>query len=678
MNVIGVIKDAVTGYSLGNVTRHASTIRETVVGNGYGLLAPGMFNSITSETVVGDGYGTILNTYIVTSEVVSGNRLGLNIKPQFGVTFIEVVGRDSSYKFVSTFKEVVGSFPNESSAIIWWAQVGREIIAQRRNAVPIPSRVWSTTPVATLVEVVAQRRVRPRPISMHTLLTARQVAVVKRGVPAPDDVLSPMRATLVREIALMSRSIAYVPVSGLAASALRQVSVLRRVTPAPSTRRGPIMAISERQIVLVSKRDVSSRAITTVEIVLLAKVNTAFTAPTRYAAMVEVAVQHRVMPVVRSSIDTAALRQVLLAARQVAPIVSSTTLASYVSVAVLGRVLPIHRSFTTVGGYVQVALRKRAVIRYWSPLLVSTTRQIALLDRIPGPLPPTPLYVEAVTSLAVQRRIVLPPASISEWYTKTAAQISLAKVARVKPEGDARVRTVRVQYLLAANYPPPDEVLGPDKGILITQEVQISVQRRIVEPPAGVNTSRIVRNLAEQAVVVEAYPPPSWSMSEALVAGVAQQAVVPQVYSDPTVVASDALVASFAQQVAAVDQYPDPLLADSMLTVTSFHQPVMIEDDNYGDPLIVLSDVDVFNVGQNAAVGDDSYADPGIASSEVFALAVASPVASADTSYPAPDVAMSEIIALALAEAVVMVDKSLYGVPKRTDRRRPVVSVSIT
>lgn len=677
MNVIGVIKDVATGYSLGNVTRHASTIHETVVGNGYGLLAPGMYNSITSEVVTGEGYGTILKTYIVTSEVVSGNSLGLNIKPQFATAFIEVVGRDSSYKFVSTVREVVGSFPNESSTIIWWAQTGREIVAQRRNTLPIPSRVWSTTPVATLVQIAAQRRVRPGPISMHTLLTARQVAVVNRGVPAPADVLSPMRATLVREIALVSRTIAYVPVSGLAASLARQVAVMRRVTPPPSSRRSSINAISERQIVLVSKRDVSSRAVTTVEIVLLAKVSQAFTAPTRYAAMVELAVQKRVMPTVRSSVNAAVLRQVLLLAREIEAVTSPTRVGSYVSVAVQGRVLPFHRSFTTVGSYVQVALRKRAVIRYWSPLLVSTVRQITLLDRIPGPLPPTPMYVEQVMSVAVQHRAALPPSSISEWYTKTAAQITLAKVSRVKPESAAMVRTLRVQYLLAANYPPPDEVLGPDKGILITQQVQISVLRRAVDPPAGVNTSRIVRNLGEQVVVVESYPAPSGAMSDALAFGVAQQAVLPQAYDDPTLVASDALVAGVAQQVVSVDSYPDPLLADSMLTVTELYQPVLIEDA-FADPTIVLSDVDVFTVVQNAAVGDDFYPNPTLPTSEVKSFAVASPVAILDVSYPDPSLAMSEAAIQAVGQLVVAVDKSLYGVPKRTDRRRPVVSVSIT
>lgn len=670
-----VIRDAITGQQVGSLAKYGGTIREAVTGFGVGTASPLVTISHIRDAVTGQSVGSHMSTLNISREVATGSRVGLALFPEMMTSVREVLGRDTSYKFQANMREVLISSTNEWVTIAWEARSTKEIVNQRRATMRTPPNVWSFTPVPSYVQVVPQRRVRVKPISMHQLYAATSLALQERGALAPPGVLSMTRLGAYKQVVLQSRSIPYTPASGNFVPALKQVALQHRVVPAQT--RSSISAKTEQQIVALSRRDNSRYAKTLVEIVLLEKA-VIFSAPTPYAGLFELLAQRRVNPTWHSVSTVSTVGQVALQERAAEIPLSVTAVPSYNQVLAQHRDLPWWHSTTELAGQQQIALQRHDVVRYYSDMFVSALRQVVLSHFVPGPQPPTAMYVQPYRMLVAQDRgFVEPPSRVSWWYTPAVVQVAAQSNAQPAPISAMDVGSLRVQYILAAKYPPPDEVMGPENGAIIPVLYEVAVQHRVVEAPHAVNASRFVLNLGEQVLLGDEFPDPDLPASSATVGQVIEQGVLGAAYADPALPQSDVTALSVATVGVLGDVYPDPRLAQSTVAVSALSELAVL-GAAYPDPLLPSSDLTATSVAGVAVLGDASFPDPTLPQSEVQTTSVASSVALGDTSYPPPSDAMSTLDALSIGELVVIVDRSLYGIPKRTDRRRPIVSVSIT
>lgn len=675
IKLITTTKEALVGEQSGAYLDSYVTIKEALVGDYVAYAGPGALVTVQKETVAGRSTGALSAQPVTTKEVAAGQSVGIDLMPSFTTTVKEIIGRETSYKFFAQSKESLGALPDDWVSIPRAYAVMRQLAGQKRPMMKTPPNVWSFTPVPSYVQVVPQRRVRVKPISMHQLYTVASQALQERGALAPPAVLSVTRFGAYKQLVLMSRSIPYTPASGNFVPALKQVALQHRAVPAHL--RSPIMAKTEQQIVVLSRRDKSRYAKTLVEIVLLEKA-VIFSAPTPYAGLFELLAQRRVNPTWHSTSTASTLAQVALQERAAEIPLSATAVPSYNQVLAQHRVLPWWHSTTDLAGQQQIALQRHDIVRYYSDMFVSALRQIVLSHFVPGPQPPTAMYVQPYRMLVAQDRgFVEPPSRVSWWYTPAVAQIAAQADVKPAPISAMDVGSLRVQYALAAKYPPPDEVMGPENGAIIPVLYEVTAQHRVMAPPHDVNASRFVFNVAEQAALGDRFPDPRAPASSVTVSQVAMRGVLGDVYSDPSAPQSDAVVSSVAIVGVLGDVYPDPLLPQSSASVSALSELAVL-GAIYPDPLLPSSDLTATSVAAVAVLGDASFPDPTLPQSEVRTTSVASSVALGDTSYPPPTDAMSTLDALSIGELVVIVDRSLYGIPKRADRRRPIVSVSIT
>lgn len=681
INYVSITMDALGGQRVGNLLRHSSTFMEVLAGDRLGLPAPGVYNAIFMETLAGHAVGANAKFDRTTKEVIGGEHIGLNVKPQFISNTMEVIGRDSSYKFISDVREVIGSTTGE------WVSIAYEVrqvraLAARRQARQAPPVVWSYTPVAGLVQQVLRRSMRARPISVETAYTLRQATAQQRAASPPAGVLSTLRTGMIREQVAMSRTIVYTPVSGVSLRTMRQALAMRRPTTAlPGTVRSPILVRTDVQLVLRSRRTRSWEVKQHVQMVARTRFTTI--TPIFVATDSELVLQSRPQTPPISPLTVKTAVQQLLQLRTTAGIEHSITrAATLVQQLAVDRTLPLWWSDLQAVQVVQVLAQQRAPIAYASRLYVLQDVQLVAALRVPAALPYTGETVLQAGELVAQHRETAPPNAISSWDVKVMLQqLAARRVTGGIVHSFTQVATIQVQYGLAAVYPPPDEVIGPERGAQVKQQRMLAAQLRVTDPPSDISTrSRFVFNALEQIATGDTFPSKDTPYSDADVFSmVSPVAVVDEPWPDPRIAFSDAEVFSVTTAIAVVDEpWPDPRVPRSPADVFALHEAALL-GDTFPDPLVPVSTVDVRTVGQFAAVGGVLYPDPAIPVSELRSWLVgANAVVGDAVAFADPHAPTSNAEVFSLAMALVLRDKALLSIPARTDRRRAIVSIAIS
>ncbi len=685
ISTVVTYRDAVTGRTVGGIHASASTFREVISGDRLGRLAPGVYNSIITDAVTGFAIGAWVKDDVVTREVLSGESIGLDLMPQFGVVYREIIGRDSSFKFTNDVREIIGSAPDEFVSVARMVPQMRQLVGQvvSRQATPT---VWSMTTVPVYRMLVAQRGHVLRPISEESVKTARQLIGVQAARPAPPNVFSILRMPTLRQQVAVSRLIPYTPVSGNFTYTMREQVAMHKVVKAVNdpTIRSSESAITVRELVALSKRvGYQLRALQVFELVARQRIVT-FSAPTTVYTDVQEVAQRRAFPAAqRSPLYAVTDMQQVAQHRVSAGIVRSfTTVVTYSGMVAQRRPALANHSTTTVAGDLQQIAQHRDAAdpgEAFGSDIVAVLKHQTAQHRVPSPLPYTGESVKTVSLLAAQHRETAPPNATSDWRVMVnqtlVAQMRAASVVR----STTTVKTQRVQYALGADYPPPDEVMGPETGAQVKQHWQQSAQFRVTESPhAVVLLSRFVYSLGQRPVVTDTFPDKNDGYTHAQVSSLTQQVVTTDTMPDPALAFSDVTASSVTSPVVLQDEpWPDPALAFSEAVVTALHETVVL-GDTLDDPTLPISEVRAYTVGQFAVVGDDSLPDPVQPTSRLEVRLVGAVPVLGDDSFADPTTGASPVDTFALGMTVVLRDISMLSIPKRADRRRAVITVSIS
>lgn len=282
--------------------------------------------------------------------------------------------------------------------------------------------------------------------------------------------------------------------------------------------------------------------------------------------------------------------------------------------------------------------------------------EIVVQHRTPGvtPQPHSFEYVQTERMIVVQRREVAPPNATADRYAKHFGMTA------IQHRGDMSVITrsyitvgqQRVQYVLAADYPAPPDVMGPEDGVFMQQYAQKIVQHRVTESPNVYGHSVYTYQVAQRLVVPDEFPDKDLAYSQIDVLSLTSRAVVGDAFPDPTIPVSVADVYSLTMKPVVTDVYPDPTIPLSEAQVRVAAQVPVVADMTLPDPTLPQSVLDTRVVAELPVVADLSFADP---------LTVYGPVT-----------------ALALAQVAVTPDPQMMRIPARVNRRRPVVTVTIS
>lgn len=334
-------------------------------------------------------------------------------------------------------------------------------------------------------------------------------------------------------------------------------------------------------------------------------------------------------------------------------------------------------SMIEVPSYVQTLAQHRAPLPYWSELYVVTLHNLAAVKRV-VPSPSTargPVQAHTFLPLVVQHRETAQPGSVSTWQAGTARQQVI--LARPLAPFNSTIRANSLRMLAVQRFvvPAPGDVVDQRVGEHVGLLRALVVQHRVVEAPPVISLrSRFVFQTSQQVATSDAFPDPTMTLSDAVVSGLAARPVVGDAgFPDPLLPVSDATVTSVAARPVVGETYPDPFLAfsDALVTVMASHAAV--GDAGFPDPLLAQSDALVGGMAQFAAVGDASFPDPLLATSEARALLVGAIAVVGDTFNSNGSEAEVQVV----QEMLVMRDPTLMRIPARTDRRRPIVTVSL-
>lgn len=679
IEVSQVIYDAITGQQTGTLLATRHVMVEHWTGNGSGLFAPAAVQSAIKDVWTGAQVGSLMRNQFTTKEVITGDRVGMDLQPEFTWTIKEVIGRDSSYKFQSVLKEVIISAPDDIVTISRQVGALRETTLQARPPTQDPATVRSFTPIYQLVEEVLQKTARPGPISMESVKVLRHITLAYRPKLPPASVFSILTMKAARQLVLVSRSIPYTPVSGIFVPTLRQVATRRRSFTAAPDVRSPVLARTERQIVLLSKREPRIFAKQFVSIALRTRYVTF--PPIRTMTTTQNVLQQRLVETPRSMTYAGSLAQQIVAHRETPGIVwSDITAYTHVQQALQYRVTGPQRSDVYAAQQMQITLSAKVPDVRPSDLYAAQVAQVTLAVRVPSPLPYTGEEAAQLLQTLLVHRETAPPNAISSWDVKTLARVHLIGAPAPMHHSFTEVRSQRVQYLLAQDYPPPEEVMGPEVGAQVMRYREIAIQHRDTEPPSEANRSRTVYDVKQQLVLNEAFPDPAIPYSDLDTHSLAQGVgIVDDSYPDPMQAFSDAVVMNAVMSVVvAGEPWPDPTVPLSDAEVSSIGMQLAAMDDSFGDPTQAFSDLTVFDLAAQTVVGDAQFPDPSLPVSELSVQLVGAAAVLGDPSFLDPNLPTSPIDVSLLQLAVVIRDKTLLSIPARLDRRRPSVTIAIS
>lgn len=679
INVASVITDALTGRNTGNLIRSGATIQEALVGQRVGRLAPGVYNSIISEAVTGFSVGALLKTISTIKEVAGGKRVGQDLFPVFMGVIMEVIARDTSYKFISNTKDVLGSSPGAPVRVVAKNATFVQSVAQRRTT-QLPSTVKSLEFIPQFFQVAAQRRSDLKPISAEPVASFTSIAAQTRAAVKP---ISMETVRSIGQVVALSRVIPHVPVSVVVTSTQRQLAAQHRATAAPATIRSAISTKQDVQIVALSRLlGVGARedyVPSFVQVVAQVRAPAALIGAESVASFSSVAAQGRAAPVpadVRSPLDAVQFVQVVANYRHTYAPSSHMDVATQQSIVAIGRVPVIGYGGEAAQGLAQLAAQQRDVAPLMSIESASTLRQVAAQERIaewqygpeivaglpqivaqrriPGPLPPTPLYSPGFVQVAAQHRDT------------------------VMTHGSNDVATIQVMYALGRTTTPPGDTFEPGTGANAFQFAMVAAQLRVVETPADISgASRFVRHLASEVALGDpGFPPPTDVFSDAEAFNVLESITVVDLFGDKDAIYSDALAGNVIEAVAMGDVFGDKNAVISDAIVSSLAARLVV-GDVYPDPLIPVSDAVLGLLAAQTVTGDAQFPNKDMPVSEVAAALVGAFCAVGEV-FPDPLIPQSIVTNQIVIGFAILGDNSLKRLPLRENRRRPLISVSIS
>jgi hypothetical protein len=354
------------------------------------------------------------------------------------------------------------------------------------------------------------------------------------------------------------------------------------------------------------------------------------------------AAQHRVTTPAantRSQISVPTLRMQIALSRTAGtgPVITTTVdVPSFVEQVAQQRTVD-----TSVIGPEHVKQQYQEVLQHRSP---STDVYIGM-ERVAG-------YVQQV---AVRKQYA-PPNATADRYSKSFYQMTLMHRYTDGVNGSfITVPQMRVQYCLGKDYPLPPDVMSPDYGVMVPQFMMQAAQHKETESPHALLNAIYVYDIGMQPVVADTFPDKDTVWSEVVVTTLQQRIVIADdsTVFDPTVPQSEARVFTVQQKVVAAD------------------------DSVRFDPTVPVSEVTAFAVAQFAALGDADLPDPYLPTSTLNAQLVGAMPVVGDA-FADPLAPTSPVDAFTVAQMVVLVDPLLQRIPARVDRRRAILSVSIT
>lgn len=668
IQVSSATKEALKGDSVGRIIKGdiASAVRENLTGDSAGRDIMANAVSTVREVITGDGVGsnTPASVYSAAREILTGDRVGVTFLADVAVVVREILSKEPPLRISSAVRENLMSMPGDPLTVSHLIPSYRQTAVMARPTMELPSTVKSMEMVFSLRELAVQRLVRFPSISFDYAMTLRMQAVM-RLTTAPT-IRSPITTGVYRELAVLSRTHAHVPVSAVYAATQQQLAVLHRVVvPAPDVRTPIRVGVQQQQVVLSRRVDIpviltDAFAHTQVQVVVLEDTRPAPHSPIDAATLVQMTVQrHNVIP---PGIDD------------------------------------------RVGAQVQQVVQTRvpATVR-GQDIVAQTYQQIALARTVPASQR-SPVYAAGGVMLVAQHRDSIPPKYALGWRVNTMRQ----QIVQERPAAGAyrsqvEVKSMRITFVLHRITPHPIDVIDPSVGRHVGQYQMLAVQHRVTLPPEVISAqTRFVYQLAAQVTLGDVFPPPDYPPTEPPISAVfsfGELAVVgdsdgwvpvsvvtvkplieqvllgDDIWVDPSVPVSDLDAFGVYAAVTLGDVFPDPASLLSDAEVDALGQTVVF-GDAMPDPMLPLSEIQVSYLVAIPVVGDDSLPDPTIPQSEVIARSLGALVVLGDDSLSG-EFPMSPLTIPSLAEVLVVGDRDLRGVPLRYGPR-PVVTVSMS
>jgi hypothetical protein len=664
-----------------------SVTREVITGDGVGYAGPMGTPHVVRDVITGHVQGALYKYQTAMKEVITGEGIGFEGPLRAQHIVKEIICRDATFRFAVTHTEVLGQIVGEDLVVRWTARTAHQQIARHVPRTPAPA-MWSRTDVPVFRELVGQRNARPAPHSVESVPSLQHQTAQRRVSAPPAQVLSTLTMFTVNSLVAVSRTIPYNPVSGnFTYTTHQQVALDRGAVVAPADARGPIIVPAVRELIALSRRaGYDNRVQQVFQLVARQKIVT-FSAPTSVAADVQQVAQERVVPTPaeQRSPMFAYTEQMQAAQHRPTPGIIWSPITVFTVSGLLAQQRThggIHHSVTTVFTDVQQIAQHRDTsdpADAFGPMHVPSAVQLVARERELLPQPYTKEFVQSTRLLVAQHREALPPNATSDWRVG----VQMALVAQGFDYGGALhsplyVATLRVQYGLAANYPLPEDVMGPETGAQVKQEWQLAAQFKVTESPHQyVKESRFVYSLAQRPVLRDTFPPSDAAYTQTTAFSVTQQvALEDDSFGDKGEAFAPISAFSVAQQVAVEDdEWPLPTIPVSDAVVTNLTQALVLVEE-YGDPAQAMSDAVAYTVAQ-AVVAGDVLPDPLEPTSAVTVRLLGAAPLVADT-FADPMAPNSPVDAFIVAQAVILRDTDMLRVPGRTDRRRAVVTVSIS
>lgn len=588
---------------MANKTASSTDVREVVTGNTVGRNIASDVTPVHRENITGDGFGVDIFAHVLPGtarEVLTGDGVGKT-------TFADVLP--------GTMREVV---TGDGVGALWYGGVAgawREAIIRQA-----PFSMSST-----VREVILSLPNEPLTPHHQTVNFRQSVLMVRPATASPPSV----------------KSNRYIPT-------MRELVVQQAVRP---------WAISDKFVQTLRHQTIQRRFFTpTGQVISSDFVKT----------MRHITVQSRTKSYQPVSADYVKTQRQLVVQHRVVPnapgVWSFIRVGNEFQLVVLSRkVIVVQKEPGFTAQLFEEVVQARTPNEYIGMEHAASLRQLVVQERTlggGGPIPNGYQYVVTERMLVVQRRETPPPVETDDWRIKHFGMTAIQQRTdmSVITRAPIDVGMMRVQYVLAMDYPAPPDVMGPEDGVFMQQYAQKIVQHRVTESPNMYAHANYVFSVAQRPVLEDdGFPDKDTAYSDVDVRSLAQQVLLREPldeYPDPTIPVSDAQVYSLQEKVLVTDAYPDPTLPNSEATVYWLGQAVVVSEPDMIDPTLPQSLVDVQLVGEKVVVTDNEFADPATVYSPVKVFAV--------------------------QQFIVTPDPAMMRIPSRVNRRRPVITVSMS
>ena len=266
------------------------------------------------------------------------------------------------------------------------------------------------------------------------------------------------------------------------------------------------------------------------------------------------------------------------------------------------------------------------------------------------------------------------------------------------PAGAAIVPQAHIEWLQAANYPSPGDMVPPvnaalvsEFGILAAQKIvapapqsdtrmlemaQLTSQYLFYTPASDLATKGLFIGLFAEVVSQNVlYPDPAEPVLPAFVDQLAVIAAIPDdKFPDPTKEAKPGEAFQVVETYATGVDYPDPSVSQVWAETTQVVE-ILSVDISFPDPSLPVSSAQLTQISIQDATNAD-YPDPANLVSPAVVSQVVGQV-SLNSSFPNPNNPASTLTVNNALQMVAIPDVTLYGVPDYAIKHRPIITISI-